>query len=105
MTTKKHNKLKLFIAERDKFTCQVCGKYLGLSGCIADRISQSKVNRKKFGNEIIDNPLNKVYTCISVCNDSFNLGYNPYKTKKLIDLILNNNNNLSAKDIIIYLEN
>lgn len=80
----KHKEIKIKIAERDNFCCQKCGKYLGFNGCLADRISQSKMNRKKFGNHIIDHPFNKVYTCITnECNDSFNIGMNPMKSERL----------------------
>ena len=105
MTTKGHRDLIMIIAERDNFTCQYCGKYIGLTGCLADRISQSKVNRRKYGNCIIDNPFNKIYTCIdNKCNDSFNVGFNHGKSAKLLSLIFTRGDDkLTAKQISEFL--
>ena len=93
--------MRMLIAIRENFICGYCGKYIGHSGCVADRISQSKNNRKKHGSDIIDHPYNKVYTCITnKCNDKYNIGNNPNKANKLIELIIKNgNDNLSAKEI------
>jgi hypothetical protein len=60
---------------------------------IAHRIAQSKVNRKKYGNEIIDHNINLVSSC-QECNDSFNIGMNPGKTERLVEFIKENKDKL-----------
>jgi hypothetical protein len=101
MNTKKHRDQRQAIAERDFFTCQHCGKYIGLSGCVSDRISQSKANRRKYGNFVVDHFFNKCYTCINnQCNDGFNIANKPNKSAALLSLIFTRGNErLSCKQI------
>ena len=87
MTTKQ-KQVKQFVAERANYICETCGTYAGENGCIAHLISQSKVNRKLYGNDVIDSPLNQRWTCItSACNDAWNIGMNPAKCKELVEKI------------------
>jgi hypothetical protein len=94
------------IMKRDNFICQACKKYIGYTGCISHRIANTKVNKKKYGKEIIDHDYNKAYTCISnICNDGYNIGMNPEKCQKLVHLIwTRSEEKLSAKYITNYLE-
>lgn len=105
MNKQKQIELRTFIQTRDKGICQRCNKLIGFKGAPAHRIAQSKVNRKKYGNEIIDHPYNIVWACVNNdCNDSFNIGNKPEKIKQLIWLIENcGNENLSAKKITDYI--
>jgi len=86
--TKKNKNIKEIIRNRDNGCCKKCGKYRWTDGCIAHRIADTKVNRKVYGNHIIDHPYNKLWACIlNKCNDRWNIGNNPEKCKKLVNLI------------------
>jgi hypothetical protein len=67
----------------DNWQCQNCGKP---AMQIAHRIANTKTNRKVFGNKI-DNNVNLVSVCSLECNDSYNIGNNPGKCEKLIQLM------------------
>lgn len=90
--TQKNKDIKEYVARRDLWVCQACGKYIGLDGCLAHSISKSKMNYKLYGKEVIDNPLNLHWSCITnECNDSFNIGNNPGKIKELLEEINDKN--------------
>ncbi len=61
----------LAIYERDEWTC-VCGNSVHIYGTpqIAHRLSQSKVNLKKWGAEVIHHPVNLRAVCSLKCNAS-----------------------------------
>jgi len=71
--------------EIEKYRCAKTGKR---ATQIAHRISNSKVNRKLYGNKI-DHNFNLVPVCDLESNDSFNIGGNPGKVTNLIYLIEN----------------
>ena len=105
--TQKNKDIKEYVRSRDNGICQNCGTYCWENGNIAHRISQSKHNIKVYGKDIIDHPLNKLWTCFSfTCNDSFNIGNNPGKSKFLMSIILDNNYyNWTIEEINKMLEN
>ena len=58
--------------------CEVCGKPLTSSTWQgAHRIANTKANRAKFGDLIMDHPLNIAIVCSLRCNDHCNIGNNP----------------------------
>ena len=71
--------------------CEVCGKELTFAESqLAHRIGKGKVNRRKYGNKIIDHFLNMAITCSDKngrCNDSVNIAGNPGKVQKLLNKI------------------
>lgn len=67
----------------DMWKCQRCFRPAQQQ---AHRISQSKMNYKKYGKDIIDHNMNIVSSC-SECNDYFNIGMNPGKCEKLVAFI------------------
>lgn len=74
--------------ELDNYVCQKCSVY---ATHIAHRIANEKVNRKKYGKEVIDHNFNIVSVCSSKgkgCNDSYNIGNKPNQCKKLVELII-----------------
>ena len=77
------------IFRRDRWMCQNCGRHVMIHGTaqLAHLIAQTKANRKKFGNCVIDHPLNRVATCCLYCNGRMNLGNNPVKANELADKI------------------
>jgi hypothetical protein len=73
------------IYERDGGICQTCGKpvewnHAQTAHCIAD----TKANRSRSGDHIIDHPLNRKLTHGGPCNDAQNIGNNPGKCAELI---------------------
>jgi len=80
---------RLSIYARDKGICQACGTPCASDAFqIAHRIANMKSNRKKWGAEIIDHPLNKAATHAGACNDAMNIGFNPMRCWELIEKIL-----------------
>jgi len=78
------------IFKRDRWTCQNCRKSVYACGTpqLAHRIADTKLNRKKYGNEIIDHLLNRWATCCLYCNGKMNIGFNRVESEKLADKIL-----------------
>lgn len=67
----------------DGEVCQKCGKP---AECIAHRIARTKVNYKIYGKYIIDHNINLTPSCLKD-NSYFNIGMNPNKCNKLVNLI------------------
>ena len=77
-------------------TCFICGNPITQRAHI---ISNSKVNRKRYGSEIIDSPLNWLCACSLECNALIDIG----KNDLLIDLIvfyIKHNNREDIEDIV-----
>lgn len=58
--------------------CEVCGRPLNdgqPQG--AHRIGNTQANRAKYGDLVIDNPLNIGYTCSLACNGKLDISGNP----------------------------
>lgn len=69
--------------------CEVCGKPLTSSSWQgAHRIANTKPNRAKWGNWIIDHPMNIAIVCSLACNQSCNIGFNPGASLELIEQIV-----------------
>lgn len=69
--------------------CEVCGKVLTASTWQgAHRIANTKPNRAKWGNWIIDHPENIAIVCSLNCNHACNIGYDEGKCLKLIKKIV-----------------
>jgi hypothetical protein len=81
-------KLKLF--QKYLWTCEVCKRPLATFGTpqLAHRISQSKMNLRKYGEEIIHHELNLAPVCCLKCNSAVLIDRNPEQTELLIDRIL-----------------
>lgn len=58
--------------------CEVCCKPLGAHAQAAHRIGNTKANRAKYGDFIIDHPENIGYTCSLECNGALDISHNPY---------------------------
>ena len=64
--------------------CEVCGRPLRdgqPQG--AHRIGNTKANRAKYGDMVIDHPLNIGYTCGLKCNAALDISRNPAECIKL----------------------
>lgn len=97
---------RLNIFTRDNFTCQQCGKTLGINGLqIAHRIKQgngSEENIRKYifynhnltmtlswiRKNIINHPDNLVTTCCLKCNDKQNIFFKPVERDRLLKQII-----------------
>lgn len=76
------------IYNRDGGCCVVCGDPAPWGTFhLAHSIADTKANRRKYGDEIIDHPLNRAVTCPHH-NDARNIGHNPVACETLIDEIL-----------------
>jgi len=78
------------IANRDHWECQNCGAEAGFYGTpqLAHKIANTKYFRLKYGNEVIDHPLNRVLTCSLACNSAMNLGHSTARADELRDTIM-----------------
>ena len=69
--------------------CEVCGKTLTTSTWQgAHRIANTVANRCKWGNWIIDHPLNIAIVCSLKCNQVCNIGYNEGECLRLVQRII-----------------
>jgi len=63
---------------RDGGRCQTCHKLIAFDAfTLAHHIANTKANRLRWGNDVIDSPLNKCVTCPGACNDKQNIGGRP----------------------------
>ena len=70
--------------------CEVCGKTLTSSTWQgAHRIANTKPNRAKWGDFVIDHPENIAIVCSLACNQVCNIGYNPGACLRLVQKIVN----------------
>lgn len=68
-----------YALSRSGNVCAVCGKSIYANGTpqYAHKLSNSKMNRQKYGSFVIDHTLNGEYTCSLKCNDSLLIDNNP----------------------------
>jgi hypothetical protein len=80
---------RLAIFEKAGWTCEVCDKPLQ-SGQpqLAHRISQSVVNRRKYGDEVIHHAFNLAPVCSLKCNSAVLIDHKTEAREALIDQIL-----------------
>lgn len=77
------------IFRRDEYTCQYCGESIYRFGNpqLAHRISQSVMNVKRYGREVINHPLNMASVCSLRCNDAQNIGFSTKQADELAEKI------------------
>lgn len=68
--------------------CEVCGAPLGTKAQGAHRIANTKSNRAKYGDLVIDHPLNIAMVCSLACNQVCNIGQDPGKSLRLVEKII-----------------
>lgn len=70
---------RIEIFERDGWRCRWCGRsvYRVDAPQLAHIIADTKANRLKYGNEVIDHPDNRASTCCLYCNGRMNIGNQP----------------------------
>lgn len=66
--------------------CAVCGKSIHLRGSpqYAHKLSNSKMNRQKYGSFIIDHTLNGEYVCSLECNSALLIDNKPREILMLL---------------------
>lgn len=77
------------IFRRDEYTCKACGESIYRFGNpqLAHRISQSVMNVKRYGKEVIHHPLNMASVCSLRCNDAMNIGFSTKQADELAEKI------------------
>jgi len=79
---------RLRIYVRDRGICKACGKPVDINGFqVAHRIANTVMNRKRFGDEVIDHVLNKATTHPGRCNDKMNCGFKPDECARIVEAI------------------
>jgi hypothetical protein len=80
---------RLAIFEKSNWMCEICGKSLQ-SGQpqLAHRISQSKMNLRKYGEEVIHHAFNLAPVCSLKCNSAVLIDHKTEAREALIDRIL-----------------
>ena len=80
---------RIKIYERDNGLCQHCYKEVPFTSFdLAHQIADAKWARKKYGDRVIDHPLNRVVTCKKACcNDGVLITFNKVKAGELADKI------------------
>ena len=79
---------RLRIYARDHGICQACGLPVVVNNFeIAHKIANTVVNRKRFGAEVIDHPLNKATTHPGRCNSAMNCGFRPDECRRIVEAI------------------
>ena len=69
--------------------CEACGRTLTPSTWQgAHRIANTKANRAKWGNMVIDHPLNIAIVCSLKCNHVCNIGYDEAECLKIVEMVL-----------------
>lgn len=70
--------------------CEVCGEPLStLTGQMAHRIGNTELNRKIYGNFVVDHKFNVGMTCSLACNAKLDISKNPGKCIRLCERIYN----------------
>lgn len=73
---------------RDYGICQACGKPVGVNEFeVAHRIANTIANRKRYGDEVVDHPLNKATTHPGRCNSAMNCGFRPDDCMRIVEAI------------------
>ena len=79
---------RLCIYSRDHGISQACGEPVSINEFeIAHKICQSIANRKRYGDEVIDHPLNKATTHPGRCNSAMNCGFRPDECRRIVEAI------------------
>ena len=79
---------RLRIYARDRGICQACGLPVVVNNFeIAHKIANTVVNRRRFGDEVIDHPLNKATTHPGRCNSAMNCGFRPDECRRIVEAI------------------
>ena len=79
---------RLRIYARDHGICQSCGEPVNVNSFeIAHRIANTVANRKHYGAEVIDHPLNKATTHPGRCNSAMNCGFRPDECRRIVEAI------------------
>lgn len=79
---------RIYIFNRDGWRCAVCYKAVTFAtGQLAHRMAKTKANLKKYGEKIIDHPMNLRLTCSLACNSAVLIDNKPIEKEQLIQSI------------------
>ena len=79
----KDNYIKAYT--RDDYVCQICNSR---ATQIAHRIGQGKLNRKIYGDYIIDHVVNLKAVCSLSCNTKVDVTNNPVKREEVLKEVI-----------------
>lgn len=80
-------KQREFALSRSGGKCEVCGAPLGIHTQGAHRIGNTKINRRKYGNFVIDHPFNIGMVCCLACNSRLDISRNTGEVIRLCNRI------------------
>jgi len=77
------------IFRRDEYRCRHCGLSVYSKGTpqLAHGIAKTKTAIKKYGDSVVNHPMNLFSTCSLYCNSRMNIGNNPVKVIELVEKI------------------
>jgi len=78
------------IFERDDWTCQCCGAYVGLPGKqaqIAHKIPNTIAMRRKYGSDVVNDEENVMLVCSLDCNNRVQIGNNPVLCEAVVEMV------------------
>lgn len=83
------DELRSYIFARDGYRCRSCRHSIYRDGFpqIAHRIADTKANAKRYGQGVIDHPLNLASTCSLYCNGRMNIGFKSREADELAEKI------------------
>lgn len=75
---------RLALYSRDRGICQACGMPVAFTDFeVAHRIADTVANRKRWGDDVIDSPMNKAVTHRGRCNSAMNRGGRPNECEEI----------------------
>lgn len=75
---------RIAIYYRDKGICRYCGLPVSINEFqVSHIIANAKWARKKYGDKVIDHPMNKACTHSGKCNDGILITFSPIKANEL----------------------
>ena len=83
MTPAEKEQLQAMYA-RYNYQCYVCGERAKMRAHI---IGDTKPNRRRYGNAIVDNPLDWLPSCTLHCNSLIDISNNPEARDKIVSII------------------
>jgi hypothetical protein len=73
---------------RDRGICLACRKPVAFVDFeVAHRVADTKSNRRRYGDAVVDHPLNKATTHRGACNDAMNCGFRPAECEAIVRAI------------------
>ncbi len=94
----RENQQRLWLLERDHGIC-ICGRKVDWFGSpqVAHFIPNTKANRSRYGNAVVDSTMNKKFVCCLLCNNAIQLTNQPVQRDGLAEAITSGDGKLAAE--------